>query len=397
MVSERVDATITWPTTNPPRRAPATVKVKQYDYRHDMVVLTYYAEPHAVRRYKEGTPVVVQWGVVPGKTETFYGTVLFARPHLENERHAVRVVCIGTSYPFKDSKPSVLHNISIEQIISREIRKAHFGLVRERASVEWPMILRHGDESGWEYYVRLAQRLGYSFFVNKTTAFLIDPVKMLLDNVDSHPVLTYHYGRGNDFGGQIITFTPEIGDQGVPRQMQQERRLLTVDPRSNAIIGAGSDGDRYRSLGDVKDASRFAVYMDQPAHSVKEAVARVRGERAANRWRHRALAVAYGNARVRQGTGVRIRGVNHESDGLWYVAGVEHEVTKESHASQWRYFMELHLVRDSRASNAVVNETARTLRSSVAVHGTATNRRAPRSVWRNGRWVSAHPVETVLT
>jgi hypothetical protein len=395
VTSQRVDVALTWPTARPSRQQPASVKVLQREFAHEMLVLTYYVEPHAVQRYKEGTPLAVQWGVKPNALDTFYGTVLYVRPHLENDKHSLHVICIGTSYPFKDSSPAVYADVAVEQIVSREVSTARLSLVRDSSGVTWPLITRHTGETGWEFITRQAQRVGYTWFVNKVTAHFYDPVKTVLSNTQSLPVLTYKFGRGNAFEGDITTFTPELGDQGVPHHETRARMLLSVDPRSRDIIGASSTGSTFTSLADVKTAPKFTDYIDHPAYTVGEALVRALGVEGAQRWRHKARATVHGNARIHQGSGVIIEGVSEESDGIWYVHAVEHEVTRED-KPYWRYYSHLDLVRDSRSRAYIPRGPRRSLRSSVVRSGTQVNPRAPRAVWTGSKWVAETPSELVL-
>lgn len=396
MVSARVDLKVTWPTVSGPIREPASVNILQTEYRHEMAVLTYYVEPHTKARYKEGSPIRIRWGFVPNATDTFFGTVLYTRPHIENEKHSLRVVCIGTTYPFKDAEPGATNDVSIEQVVREVVLRQRLDVIRERVGVTWPLLVRHTDETGWEYLVRLAQRVGYTLCPNKTSVMCVDPVKMLLANKDSYPVLHYHYGRGNDFRGEIVKFTPELGDQGTTKA-KRDWHILAVDPRSAEIIGASTDGTALSTLAPERVPSKFVGFMEQPASSAGEAAARVRGEQLKTRWVHKARMHAWGNARVRPGTGVHIQGVSKESDGLWYVHKVDHDLSAEDKPQKRRYFMEVELLRDSREIAYVAPPAHRPGRSLVAQQGVQSNRKPGTSLFIDGRWVSAVPREVVLS
>lgn len=381
------DIKVDWPTTKGPVRLPATVEVRQTEFRHEMTVLTYYAEPHSVQRYKEGTPLHVRWGTLPNSINDYYGSVLYVRPHVENEKHSLRVICIGTSYPLKDVTPEVHVKQSVEQVVSRIAAVARLDLVRDPSSMKWPMLVRTVKETGWEYLIRLAQRQGYTLFVNQAQMHFYDPVRMLLAHRDSWPVLQYHYGRGGDFRGDIVSFTPVLGDQGVPGHEQRGYRLLSVDPISNGIIGA-TDAGVIKSLAAAKKAPKFNGFLSgHPAHSPAEARAYVQGKQASDRWIHKATVRIYGNAKIRQGMGVYISGVNAESDGLWYVHEAVHTISAENHPQQYRYFTTLTVLRDSREVNAVKQIPRR------AVRNPATYVSTP--VLSKGQWVSKHQTERV--
>lgn len=379
--------TVTWPTAKATTQKPASVVIRQREFQHDVVVLTYYVEPHAVQRYKAGTPIRIRWGYIPRDTTEFFGTVLFARPHAENEKHSLRVVCVGTSYPLKDVSPTANVGVSVEHVVGQMAAKARLDLVRDATTETWPMLVRTAKETGWQYLVRLAKRQGYTLFVNTVTMHFYDPVRMLLANKNSWPVLKYHYGRGNDFSGDIIKFTPLLGDQGVPGQDQRSTRIMSVDPVSGKVIGADDSG-MMTSLATLTATPDFGEFLTgQPAHSPAEARAYVEGHRRATRWVHRATAQVYGNVRLRQGYGVYISGVSKESDGLWYVSEADHEMTAENHPQQYRYFTNLTLLRDSREVAAIRMDHRRPLRNEALHIATP--------VLSNGHWVSTHQIERV--
>jgi hypothetical protein len=394
VVESAVDVRFTWPTVRPPRQDPAYFTVIQREFAHDMLVLTFYREPHAVERFKEGTPLAVEWGYA-NQTDTFYGTVLYIQPNVENENHVLRVVCVGASYPFKETAPEVYRDVRLDQIIAREMRTARLALISQSTKTVWPMLTRHAQETQWEFYVRLAKRVGYTWFVNKVTAHCYDPVKWLNANENSHPVLRYVYEHGNAFAGEVITFTPLLGDQGVPDQEHREQRLMTVDPRSRAVIGAANAGDGTTLTDLLAAPPKFTEFITAPAHTIGEARTRVNGMTGEQRWRNRATAECRGNARIRQGMGVIIEGVSADSDGVWYVTGVRHVVTKEKRP-RWQYYATLDLVRDGTPVQRLPVGRRRPLRAEVHTGSRVSNPRVPTGVWDGSRWVAKETRQVVL-
>lgn len=391
----RADVTVTWPTVRASFKRPATVHVHQVDYKHEMCVIDYYTETTVAKRYKEGTPVKVQWGFLPNNVETFYGTVLYIRPHVENDRHLMRVVCIGASYKDKQVAAQISLDMSIEHFLAAEARRDHFDIIRAESTERVPVLARTTKETRWQYSVQLAKRLGYVYFVNKTTVHCYDPIDMLLANLASWPQLRYEYGHGNKFG-DIVSFTPFLGDQGGPGQQQRIQHIAGVDPRTVAVVGAERAVNTVH-LASAHASPRFEGFLTgQPFHSLADARARVDGARAQNRWVAKAHAQVWGNAKVRNGTGVYISGVSKESDGLWYVHAVDHGISAEQHPSQVKYFMELTLLRDSRENNYHAPPKRQPERSVLSSVGVQRNRRAAVAALRDGYWVSSRPAEVIF-
>lgn len=396
MVSGRVDVAVDFPLASPLTSQPARVEIIQQEFRHDMAVLTYYVQGDWWKnRFRNQSPVVVTWGYAPKSLESFYGRVQFVRPNLENERHTLRVVCIGTSYRLKDVDPAVHVGMSVEQSIALTLRAQQFGLITDSSSHTWPKLTRTVHETLWEYMVRLAQQAGYTLFCNKTTVCLFDPIDVMLANLASYPAFDYVYGRGNQFG-TLTKFTAKLSENGAGALGNFEQRSVGVDPRTGTMVVARDSGDKMRRLGPVAQAPNLASYDPHPVHSTADAVARAAGRKRTNRWVMEATGTAYGNPRVTQGSGILVRGVSAQDDGPWFVHRVVHELTTDEHPQQWKYFMDLQLLRDSRQQNAVVPHVPRPLRTLVSVVGMRSNRQVsvPRLV--NGDWVAANPTTTVV-
>lgn len=396
MVSGRVEAVVDFPLTSPLSNTPARVEVIQRTYRHDVVVLTYYVQTDWWKnRFRSGTPVVVTWGYVPHGLDSFFGRVLYTQPNVENERHELRVICIGTSYRLKGVAPDVHDGMSVEQSVAFTLRQQKFNLITDSGNYSWPRLTRTVHETMWQYLVRVAQRAGYVLFCNKTTVCIFNPVDVMLANLPSYPVFDYVYGRGNQFG-TLVKFNAKLADSGAGSMDNTAQHSMGVDPRTGLIVGGVDTGDRMRRINPVRQSPAFAEFADYPVHSTSEAQAVSSGRKKSDRWTMQARARAYGNVRVTQGSGILVRGVSAQDDGPWYVDKVVHELTTDDHPQQWRYFMDLTLLRDSRQQAATVPNVPRPLRTLVSVVGMQSNR--PRDLPRlvNDDWVAPHATTTVV-
>lgn len=397
MASGRCDVRVRFPSASPMANTPAHIEITQVEFLHDTMVLTYYVQSDWWKnRFKNGSPVAVTWGILPQLLDTFYGHVLFAVPHVENEKHSLRVVCIGPSYGLKDIVPTIYPGLSVEQTIALTLQSHRFNLITDRSSKTWPSLTRTVHESLWTYMKRVAQRSGYTLYANKTTVCAYNPVDVLLANLPSYPIFDFVYGRGNQHG-TMLSFHAQVGDDGAGSLRNLDQRALGVDPRTGQMVGASDDGSKLRRLNPVSAPPRFAEYaVDQPVHSSGEAQSLVSGRKSAERWTQKATARVYGNVRVTQGSGVVLRGINGQDDGIWYVHKVVHELSTEEHPTTWTYFMDLELRRDSRQQNLQVPTRSRPLRPLVSVVDLQTNRQALAPVLVKGLWVAPHARTTVV-
>lgn len=396
MVSGRVSAVVDFPLSSPLPNTPARVEIIQSSYHHDMAVLTYYVETDWWKnRFKQGAPVVVTWGYMPRGIDSFFGKVLYNAPNVENERHELRVVCIGTSFRLKDVDPAVHAGMSVEQSLALTLQSQKFSLITDSSSAVWPSLTRTVHETLWEYMVRMAKRAGHVLFCNKTTVCIFNPVDVMLANLASYPVFDYVYGRGNQFG-TLVHFQPKLSDGGAGRLENLEQRSAGVDPRTGQVIVAADNGAQLRRINPVAQLPLFPSYVDHPVHSVAEAQAVSTGKKKAARWVMSASARAYGNVRVTQGSGVLLRGLSAQDDGPWFVDRVVHELTTDNHPQQWKYFMDMQLLRDSRQQQAAVPNVPRPLRTLVSVAGLQSSKQSAMPRLINGDWVSPHATTTVV-
>lgn len=397
MASGRVSAVVDFPLSSPLPNSPARIEIIQSTFRHDMAVLTYYVETDWWKnRFKQGSPVVVTWGYTPRGLDNFFGKVLFNAPNVENERHELRVVCIGTSFRLKDVDPAVHEGMSVEQSLVLSLRSQKFSLITDSSSATWPKLTRTVHETLWEYMVRMAHRAGHTLFCNKTTVCIFNPVDVMLANLASYPVFEYVYGRGNQFG-TLVHFQPKLSDNGAGSLANLEQRSAGVDPRTGQVVMAAESGTRLRRINPVTQPPLFPSYTTQPVHSLGEAQALATGSKKAVRWIMSAHARAYGNVRVTQGSGVLLRGLNAQDDGPWFVDKVVHELTTDDHPQQWRYFMDMELLRDSRQQQAAVPHVPRPLRTLVSVAGMQSSKQSMQPRLLEGDWVSPHATTTVVS
>lgn len=395
MRSAPVDVVVRYPGARPAARPPATVEVVQTEYQHEMALLTYYVEPHNRVRYKNGQPVHLSWGHLPREIEEFYGYVLYTVPHVRNNRHQMVVVCIGSSYPLKDNIPTSHPGQSIEQIAATVASQHGFDLVHATSQTQWPSLVQVAGESRWEYLVRMAKRSGYTFFVHRAQMHFYDPLAAL--SGPNPPYVLRHIAGFGNVVGSLITFHAGLSDDGAGELAYRDYRLVSVDPRNASVQEVSFSGGQAPSLAAHRAEPRFAHYLTgHPVRSPAEAQHRLNGIQRTHRWANKAQAHAFGNVRVRQGSLVRIEGVSDESDGIWYVHKVKHVLSTENHPQQWRYLMDLDLLRDSREIKAPVVQTVRPRRSLSATSDVQVNLRPAPAVLVGGLWQSSNPVQQVL-
>jgi len=384
-----------YPTARPPLRPPASAEIRQLDYHHDMLILDYYLEKHTARRYREGTPIMARWGTFPNAFEDFYGYVLYVRPRIENENHILRLTCIGAGAPLREPTEGVYTNSSVEAVATKVALSNNLNIARPPDTHVWPLLVQPRNATQFEYLVECAQRLGYSCFIHNTTVHFYDPVKVMLANESSVPVLRYRYGRGNQYLGDIEAFTPTSGQ--LAKHPLRNVVLAGVDLRTKQVVELSSrDLSKQQSLYQQGRENLITEFLTgQPIQSLCTTRMALGGQTRTSRWVTSARVRARGNVRVRQGGGVFITGVSKQHDGLWHVDKVTHKLTTENHPQKWSYMMDLELLRDSEPLERQAPPLGRRVRTLTGDRVVQTNRKPPPTRLVKGQWISTHP--SVLT
>jgi len=332
---------------------------------HTVVILSFSATRKAKMSIPpEGTPLVYQWGAFP-KTNTFYGYVNH-HEMLQQNAGEIRVFCIGTSQPMNASNPKSWTNISASYI-AREIAD-RYGL---RAVLSRPTgVLSYwaqGTESDFAMMNRLAERVGFKFWVDGSTLYFIDP-SVLVTRANPGQVKTY---TGNENGiGSLLQIHSISGSLAPGNATVTD--VFGLDG-SGVLVKSSSArdySDRGMKTPSLKTVSGQAVGSAAEARSVTSASANL-GNWATLR------AIVTDAAETRLGDVVSLDGTSLNPDyrGRWMVAGFIHVVPTSLNNSVDAVESRLDLIRNQ--PNAQVFARSTMLKSTPPV--------VP-AVIRSGRW-----------
>lgn len=351
---------------------PNVLSVTQQEFAHDMVSMQWWGGNPDSNSLESGVPISVTFGR-PYSRRAFNGYVNH-RGRVNNslssaaelvDRNATNVVCVGASWPMKQAGVSTWSDTTISQV-AQEIANL-FGFSTDIAPhpTVWSSLQMSGM-SYWQFLVKWAKRVGYTFYVSGTRLVFkprpTDPTQL------SSLSAVYDY-KADPSGFPI--FTPVLGSASPTGGRLAARQLASIDPRTNQPIFSQVIGSPTSSfLGSQVQQPVFAEVCHDSVSSQQESNGKTLGAGLTNQMYIMATATAAGNPLVAQGSFVFVKNAPGGQNGLWYAQKVVHTLDTKT------YSMDMTLGRDS-----IGTTTAIAVSQQLQVSDS--------SVFRSGAWVSA--------
>lgn len=317
------------------------VEVREGFGKHALVMLDYPAPRRRRSLIQEGNPLVLKWGWAPLDTRNFYG---YVNHHEIVETNSgtqfLRTFCLGTSMSLNDSGSSVWERVSPSFIARTVATRRGLRCVMHQA----PRILPYwaqGNQSDFTMMKRLADTVGFRFWVDGSTMYFLDPARMLRQPTDRRTPSFEMYRDGlDDSLKDIKVISGSMAPGGASVQ-----EIFGLDSNTGALIKSSSSRV-FEERGLMKPAKRsvypHSVGSLQEARQINEANA------ALGTWAH-IEATVVGSPRVRLGRLVNLGGdaLNDAHEGDWLVSGATH-ILETSENRQKTYFTDMELTRNNR-------------------------------------------------
>jgi len=356
-----VNASVRFPTRPTAKANLIGVEVLQREYAHEVCALNLRNTPTANATFREGTPVEVQWGFYPRNYAKFVGYVLHAKPKEDREKRTslAQVVCIGATYYFKDSNQRMFLHHRGETVVAAIAADAHFDAVYDDSATVWPMLASPGL-TDWQFLVKVAKQRGATLIARNTALYCYDPVKYLLDQIDGWPVIKF---TDTDGGPVHIARSEAVIGSGETTQPFRIHDVTFIDPTTKAVVHATENLSREH-LADVQYLPTFTQHVHTPATSQSLAQAEANALGLQHRFNQKLKTRIPGRPKMVAGGGVVLSGYDNETDGLWFVSEVRHEVNTEVHPAT--YWTNLVLLRDSRSKTGAPAQPPRAVRRTTS-------------------------------
>jgi hypothetical protein len=310
---------------------PNTLKVTQQEFAHDVAQMEFWGGNVDSDSLESGMPMFLQFGRPP-LMRAFYGYVNHAS-RVNNSltgdavgRNALRITCVGASWPMKETHTTAYFNMTSTQIV--EQIAATYGLVTNIVpdSTVWS-VKNQAGQTDWQFICALMQEIGYTLYCSGVTIFAsprtTDP------NSLTSVAVVYDY-KANPTGLPI--FTPTLGSNNPTGGQLRNRQLAAIDPRSGQVVYSAVSGSPGPAvLGGVQNTPPFTETEQCSAQSLQEVQSKVNGAGQANQLYITAEATGSGNPAIGQGSLVFVQNANGGQNGLWFTTKAIHSMNPQTY------------------------------------------------------------------
>jgi len=369
---------VSWPSLPSFSAQPLRIDLIQKQYNHDVAILEYsMVSPLYFDTVKTGVLVEFTW-TQEGLSRTWVGYVSSIDRIVNSSRDvAMKIHCVGASYPLKQRATRVFYNSSVPeavQVIAKEFGLNYSGVNDAR---RFPQLAMTGH-SYWEWMHEQAKKIGYGLVIDGTN-LTFKPIDNIIDehfsttpvmSFDSTPTVlnTMYLDRTLDyfkaFNGEHIENVPE---------MRMNKVVGGVDPITNI---ASVHVSKPNQLGNsVRDNVSDVLFNDFKTGIVANGGIAVTqaadGIANTSRFALPAHAKGQGDPRLMPFGTVLIQGTGELTDGYWLIKEVTHTLHRVGD-----YMAELRLASDGLGdtSESVFRSRDNTTKGSVNLNEALKNK-----------------------
>lgn len=240
-----------------------SVEIQQSLYEHDLAII--YAKSRHIRWTKTlypGTPVrITYWGSRTSK-HSFYGYVTHVKPKTvrANDMYEIEIYCIATSRDFRDTQQKTWLDKSAPEIVKEVAEGYGYTVVTRPHPYRKPQTIQTG-ETIWEFFYRLAHRIGYILRVEGSTLYFMPFDEYVLSFAPAAPKLinvsTYNDQEPTRSNRYLAYFHAWGGDTDTHvNRSSDDARVMFIDP-----LGTKFQGYRRGPKSALKRRKRAAKYQ----------------------------------------------------------------------------------------------------------------------------------------
>lgn len=302
-----------------------TMRVVQTEFSHDMATIMFNNMLADAALSTADAPTSLSWSYGPFSA-SMYGKIDVSSPQRSKIAASgtvgTVVYVLGASSDMRDSHQRSWTSASLETIVADVLSPYMFSYEVDSYAYKIAFVSQSGDESDWQFLVRLSQMIGYSLVADNTNVRLIDtraqlrrdvgagcPVFTLPDNVSDVTNVT-------DFKVRM-TSTPYDSDYKRTRLVGVSGTGYPFEYRT-AYTSKSSEAGVQPSISTLS-----SVHFDSLEQAVAEA------ERIVGQARYTITATLESNGlpTVKAGRYVFIEDQRGPFQGYWYVIEADHTMT----------------------------------------------------------------------
>lgn len=303
---------------------PASIELEQRWGHHDIMTVKVQATSNhpyrkLLRAWKDGAPIEILWGRLPDQLNHWYGYVNHKEHMSEDEFSAGQSIqqnyyLIGTSKVMNSHRNRAWTNIT-PSVIAYKIAKEHgFRCVSTKTLEKFDYELQ-AFESDFQFLNRIADKIGFRFWVSGGTLYFIDP-SVVIQGKNSRFVPNYLVDRYPGYRDTAMNFHSRQGDN-LPGSAIVARQLWGMDGR----------GKIFRVLADgANDKLPAMMHPEWHVRSIAEGKARINASQSLSQfWLYASVDVG-GFSLLYPGKVLTLsgHGMADQNQGAWMVTAVKH-------------------------------------------------------------------------
>jgi len=332
---------------------PRKITLTQAMGSHDVAVFKYqYFSNFLVQTFKTGTPVSFTYRN-DKVNKTFIGYFSHVQyPSAQTLDRHVELVCIGASYPLKETISKIWVNTSASQVVTEIAKQAQLTPMVTSSNVKFSQISMVGH-TFWEKIKELADKIGYGVQVLGTEVHF-HPIDTMIDLfMTTIPVMSFLDPLTNSSSvfsvPTLQSFSSKLGDYIQGNANNRTHKVVSgVDPVTGKAYSSKSSphtvGKPLRANTKAPLFSR--VETSVVAHSDSMVKALADGKAHLSRLSIPGKGSGQGDPRVSPWSTIEIRNTGDNSDGFWIVKTAVHEMTLDG-----KYFVDFTCATDGFGAN----------------------------------------------
>ena len=328
---------------------PLDTELRQAWGKHDMFFIRIeyprtYSGLKTQKLWDDNAPVRIIWGRRPTNIETWYGYVnhhnVASNADSGSKALQITYVCIGTSKPMNTDRNRTWGQVTPTYIARKLAGEYGFRAVLTKTNWILPFETQ-ANESDFAFLNRIAEKVGYRFWVSGGTLYMIDPAVVLITaNNQAVPSFTL-----DKFFTQLDTVRDFDMNEGgnLPGATIAYRTIYGVDKNSGTVIQATASTKNSPTITQIK--------TDRVANSLNEAKNLVQAWESMNQWWISAKAELYGTVALYPGKLISLSGnqMPQDTQGYWVVTSATHVLSSSgsSLATADKYVSHVEILRNT--------------------------------------------------
>jgi hypothetical protein len=315
--------------THPARKA----YLQQTQGQHDILTLEFSVTSSLwAKLLATGVPVRFKWETGKYKGEWLGYVHSVKQNWAKATQNVMEVVCLGSTFPLKNSNSEVFKNVSIPQAVEKIAKKFGYKFVTKSHPLRFSTLTMVGDVSYWEWIQQLAVAIGYGVVVNGTELQFLPLDDLINRGSYSAPVLSAESKMLPTNVGfidkkldhiEIVSGDYLEGGFGQPRTNKLMGGVDALTGRVFSKKGVPSEVGR-----NVRNSVTDVIFDEVVASAVvdtpKMATELSKGAAQAARLTLPAKIRCQGDPRIKPFSPIYIEGSGEETDGFWVVTKAVH-------------------------------------------------------------------------